>query len=128
VNAICVIVASVVQATLPASEFTLEWQHSIEKTRWSERYRIDAEQLTLIEASVEGNGAGMQPPPEAVLRDRAWTWRPNLRLPVVVLAASEFANDYTLCALGRCTPLRTLRHSALAGPVELRACRADPAR
>ncbi|MEO8741267.1 MAG: DUF1850 domain-containing protein [Casimicrobiaceae bacterium] len=121
-NAICLLVAGVIQATLPATEFTLEWRHSIEKTRWIERYRIDGDALALIEASVEGNGAGMQSPPGAKLRNGAWVWQLHQRLPAVVLAASEFSDDYTLCAAGSCTALRKMQPSSPPGPVELHAC------
>ncbi len=126
-NAICLIVAGVIEATLPVSEFTLEWRHSIEKTRWVEHYRIDGDALVLVEASVEGNGAGMQPSPDARLHDGTWVWHPNQLLPAVVLAASEFGGDYKVCTLGRCRPLRQLRKPASRGPVELRACASNGA-
>ncbi len=38
---ICILVAGVVRATLPGQEFTLAWDHSVQKTRWEERYRVD---------------------------------------------------------------------------------------
>ncbi len=68
VSAFCLLVAGVVRATLPGPEFTLAWQHSVAKTRWEERYRVEGDRLLLAEACVEGTGAGMEPPPEAVRR------------------------------------------------------------
>ena len=75
-NAVCLIVAGVVRATLPTDHFTLAWQHSVEKTRWEESYRIDGDRLRLTSARIQGLGAGMEPPPDAVLRSGWWTWKP----------------------------------------------------
>ena len=123
-DAICIIIAGVVRATLPSSEFTLAWQHSVEKTRWEERYRIDGGRLVLIEASVAGSGAGMEPAPGARLANGRWSWRPALPpLPVVRLAASPYARDYELCWSGRCSPLGSLLGPVVAdATIELKAC------
>jgi hypothetical protein len=111
--AVCLFVAGVVRATLPAAEFTLAWEHSVQKTRWEEHYRIDGDDLVLVEARVAGTGAGMEPPASATLRGGVWTWRPRIRLPEIRLTHSGYTRDYTLCWRGGCREL-----SALAGPVE----------
>jgi len=126
VDPICFLVAGALRAILPEDEFTLEWRHSVQRARWIERYRTDRATLVLDMASVEGTGAGMEPPSSAVRRDGAWIWYPQTRLPELRLTYSSFVPDYTLCgAAGGC---RTL--ASLVGPlpegavVTVRACSA----
>jgi len=104
-NVICLVVAGVVRATLPGPDFTLAWDHSVAKTRWEERYRLDGDSLTLVEARVEGSGAGMESPPGAQLRDGRWVWQPQSMHAELRLTRSTFTPDYTLCAAGRCANL-----------------------
>jgi len=111
-SAICVLAAGVLRASLPASEFTLAWQHSVEKTRWEERYVVDGGRLSLREARIQGFGAGMEPPAGARFVDGWWVWRPNLKpLPELRLTRSSYTGDYTLCWKKRCAAL-----TQLAGP------------
>ncbi len=110
-DAVCLFVAGALAARLAAPEFTLAWTHSVEKTRWVERYRVDRGQLQLVEATVEGSGAGMEPAPDAVLDNGVWRWRPEIRVPEVTMRRSGFAGDYVLCSGGRCTPM-----DEIAGP------------
>jgi len=105
VSAICLIVAGVVRAALQSPEFTLAWEHSVAKTRWEERYRLDGDSLTLVEARVEGSGAGMESPPGARFRDGNWVWQPQSAHAELRLTRSTFTRDYTLCAEGRCADL-----------------------
>jgi len=112
VHPVCLLVAGVVRATLPAPEFTLAWDHSVQKTRWEERYRVAGTELLLETARVQGSGAGMEPPPEAVFRDGWWTWRPATRVPELRLARSPYTRDYALCWNGRCRSME-----ALIGPI-----------
>jgi len=125
VDPICLIVAGVVRATLPASEFTLAWDHSVQKTRWEERYRSTGVGLMLVEASIEGSGAGMEPPPSATLRDGRWTWQPRTTLPELRLTRSHFARDYVLCWRDRCVELAALVGATAEGAaVVVRPCAA----
>ncbi|AEY02503.1 hypothetical protein GU3_13750 [Oceanimonas sp. GK1] len=102
---ICLFSAATTVMLLTGS-ITLSWQHSVEKTRWEEQYRAEGPSLRLVRASVQGSGAGMEPPPEARLLHGRWHWQPNLRLPQVTLAGSGFTGEYTLCfSSGRCHPL-----------------------
>ena len=110
---ICLFVAGVVRATLPGPEFTLAWEHSVQKTRWDERYRLDDGELVLVEARVAGPGAGMEPSASATLRNGVWTWQPRTRLPELRLTHSGYTRDYTLCWRDRCREL-----SSLVGPAE----------
>lgn len=113
--AVCVLVAGIAIATLREPEFTLAWTHSVAKTRWEERYRVDGDALRLVEAYVEGSGAGMEPPDAAVRAGAGWRWSPDRRVESLTLAGSAHGGDYTLCAAGRCSPLP-------AGPAVIQPC------
>ena len=120
---LCLLVAGVVRATLPAPEFTLAWRHSVEKTRWEEHYRVQGDELLLAEARVEGTGAGMEPPPEAVFRGGWWTWQPRRTVADLMLARSSATSDYVLCWRDRCSDLGAIIGSAPDNsPVTIAAC------
>jgi hypothetical protein len=123
-NAVCIIVAGVVRASLPTTEFTLAWEHSVEKTRWEERYDSDGAKLRLSEARIQSFGAGMEPPSGARLVSGWWTWRPALEpLPELRLTRSSYARDYRICWSGRCSTLSELAGPAGEGDVAtLRPC------
>jgi hypothetical protein len=127
VNAVCLMVAGVVRATLPTNEFTLAWQHSVEKTRWEETYRIDGDRLLLTGARIRGIGAGMEPPPDAVLRGGWWAWEPPPHaIAVLPLTQSTYTSDWTLCWNHHCRKLGALVPSGAEGSVvDLVACRAS---
>jgi hypothetical protein len=132
VDPICFLVAGALRATLPDGDFTLEWRHSVQQTRWTEHYRADGAALVLDAATVESSGAGMEPPPDAVRRDGEWIWHPQTRLPELRLTHSSHAADYTVCvAVGGCRTLASLVGSLPEGSVvTVRACSgtAPPAR
>ncbi len=106
VTGVC-LAAGAFHAFVAASGFTLAWTHSIEKIRWEEDYRIEGAMLRLDEARIRGNGAGMEPPAGAVLRDGIWHYHPALpALPQLTLARSTYTPDYELCIAGSpCRPL-----------------------
>jgi hypothetical protein len=119
--ALC-LAAGALQLSLPAKQFTLRWQHSIEKIEWAEDYEVVGGWLHLSQARIRGSGAGMEPPPDAQLVHGVWHYRladPWRR--EVVLARSEFVPDYELCMDGQC---RRLTHwlPISAGITTLRAC------
>lgn len=98
--------AGTLSATLMIQGFTLAWMHSIEKVRWEEDWRIEGKQLHLVAARVKGFGAGMEPPPGAVLREGAWHYRPDLApLESLNLAHSPYTQGYDLCSVEGCRPL-----------------------
>lgn len=104
--AVCLLVAGVVRATLPATEFGIAWDHSVEKTRWEERYRVSGDLLELVEARVQGMGAGMEPPPRAALKDGWWRWRGDqATLAELRLTYSTFTTDYRVCWDRHCDEL-----------------------
>ncbi len=107
--------------------FTLAWMHSIEKTRWEEDWRVEGQLLRVVAARIQGSGAGMEPPADALLRDGRWHYRPSLPpLAEVLLSHSPYAGSYELCVAGRCQPMAdylpglarqaTLRLTACAKP------------
>ena len=84
---------------LAAGTFTLAWTHSVEKTRWEEHWIAGPEGLTVTQGAIEGSGAGMDPPPDAVLRNGAYVYTPHVPpIPDLVLAASgATGGGWTLC-------------------------------
>ena len=102
---LCLISAGVVK-TLAVAAFTLAWTHSVEKVEWQEDWRITAHGLELEQARVKGSGAGMEPPPEALLVDGWFQWQPKrAAMPEVVLGNSGAAGEWRLCADGQCRTL-----------------------
>jgi hypothetical protein len=127
VSTVCLFVAGALAASLAEPAFTIAWTHSVAKTRWVESYVVEGPSLVLVEASIEGSGAGMEPPPEAVLRSGRWQWRPHRALAELVLARSAFAQDHELCTAAGCRALGTLAGRAPdAQVVVIRACAAPP--
>lgn len=122
-DALCLLVAGVLRTSLPGPEFTLAWQHSVEKIEWEERYRVEPGRLRLVAVRVRGHGAGMEPPPEATLRDGAWSWSPGSTVAELRLARTSATADYTLCSASRCRSLgEWVDRPADDGVVVLRAC------
>lgn len=81
---------------------TLRWTHSVQKSVWEEDYRAVGEWVELHSARVQGTGAGMEPPLDAILHAGAWHYHPRLRLAQVQLRHSPFVAPYTLCTAQRC--------------------------
>lgn len=99
-------------AFVPVTQFTLAWTHSIEKVRWEEDYAVGLDPLSLqpllhaVQARVRGSAAGMEPPPDAVLRQGWYHYTPTITTPPELrLTRSEFTPDYEVCVQGRCEPL-----------------------
>jgi len=124
---LCLIVAGIVRATLPAPDFTLSWMHSVQKSRWEERYHVERDGLRLVTARVQGSGAGMEPAPAATLRDGWWTWHPQTAVRELRLTRSDYTSDYTLCWRDRCRTLGDLVGATDDGAVvTVRPCDQDP--
>lgn len=103
-NVIC-LVAGLLVAPL-GEAVTLQWTHSIQKTLWAEDYRLQGDRLQLNSARVQGTGAGMEPPPDAIYRDGAWHYTPVLPLlPAVTLRHSPYVEPYIVCTGVDCRPL-----------------------
>lgn len=101
---ICLI-AGTFQWTLPVTDFTLAWNHSVEKIRWEEDYRLDGRDLVLYAARIRGSGAGMEPPADAVFRKGVWHYEPNRRVERLTLANSSYGGAYEVCVKGECREL-----------------------
>lgn len=120
-GALCIVVGAAL-FDLPARHFTLRWQHTVEKVLWEEDYEVVGHWLYLSRARVEGSGAGMEPPANAVKLGSAWEYRPDDRWRREVrLARSEFGADYELCVARSCKPLAAWAPVPLA-PTTLSAC------
>lgn len=98
---------------VPAQRFTLAWTHSIERVRWEEDYEVHAATaaaepvLRAVASRVRGSAAGMEPGPDAVLRDGWYHYRPaQLEHAGLWLTRSAYTADYELCLPGAaCRPL-----------------------
>lgn len=92
---------------LAASEFTLDWRHSVARTVWWERWQVTAEGLAPREARITGPGAGMEPPPEASRTPDGWSWIPDLppQRQVHLAASGATGGGWRLCANGACHDL-----------------------
>jgi len=112
---VCLTLVGALAAPVPATvfvetrEFTLAWTHSIEKVRWEEDYRVDLDpatgqpRLNAVAARIKGSAAGMEPPPDAVLRRGWYRYAPVMPYPPELrLTRSEFTPDYEVCVPGRC--------------------------
>lgn len=120
---VCLFLAGTMMATLPCETFVLTWTHSVERTEWREEWRVDGADLVLVEASVEGSGAGMQPADGAWLEDGRWHWRPlGRRQARLLLANSGYGGDYRLCWQDVCRLLAGLLPKQSPGPVEIAPC------
>ncbi|WP_019169935.1 DUF1850 domain-containing protein [Pseudaminobacter salicylatoxidans] len=106
---------------LAAAAFTLSWTHSVEKTRWQESWQVTpAGQLRIVEARVEGSGAGMDPPEGSVMQDGWWVYVPAVPVQQQIVLASSGATGagWSLCTQERCLVLGEAR----GAPVTLSAC------
>lgn len=98
--------AGAITASLAIQGFTLAWMHSIEKVRWEEDWRIEGQQLRLVASRIRGTGAGMEPPPGALLRDGVFHYVPEVvPLDELLLAHSPYTYGYELCVETGCQPL-----------------------
>jgi hypothetical protein len=117
------LLAGALAVSLGTGEITLSWRHSVQKTLWEEVWRAGPDGVTLVEARIQGSGAGMEAPPEARLVDGFWRWQP--RLPPqreVVMRRSGATADWQVCTAGRCRAMGELVPPE-ADPVTLTACR-----
>ena len=99
-------VAASIAASLAISSFSLAWNHSIEKIRWEEDWRIENDLLVLTAARIRGTGAGMEAPAGGVLREGIWHYQPAVApLPELQLAHTPYVSGYEICLNGNCRPL-----------------------
>lgn len=95
--AICLGVGAVI-VSIAAQQFTLSWTHSVERILWQEDWRVSGQNLTLVEARIKGNGAGMEVPDGAILKNGVWHYSTSLEVPALHLTISPFGRDeYQIC-------------------------------
>jgi hypothetical protein len=102
---------------LATTTFTLSWTHSVEHTQWRETWRLTDNQLQLVEARVEGPGAGIAIPDNATMTPTGWIYQPTLppQSHLLLAASGMTPSAWTLCADRECHEL-----GATAGdPIEL---------
>ena len=125
---LCMGLAGVVWAQVGAPDFTLAWDHTIEKIRWEEDYQVTPNGLLLGQARVKGSGAGMEIPADAELHEGSWRYQRQLPpLQPLRLGRTPEAGDYELCLNGHCYPLsRWLGPPQASQPaLEFWTCRLD---
>lgn len=135
---VCLALAATLGATpaqsvfIPVQHFTLAWMHSIEKVRWEEDYAVvegadptRGPVLQALQARVRGSGAGMEPPPDAKLRNGWYEYTPQFQYPLELrLTRSVYTADYDFCSAGQCRPMSHWLVSD--GDITLlRPCRSD---
>lgn len=105
---LCIAAAGAVLA-LAAESFTLDWTHSVARTRWHEIWVAEPAGLRPIEAQVAGPGAGMEIPEGAWRVPGGWRYRVTVPPQRLVLLASSGAtpSGWRLCAAGACHELAT---------------------
>ena len=107
---------------LATGGFTLHWTHSVERIAWEEDWQVTPRGLSLVQSRIKGSGAGMEPGPDAVLRDGWWVSPGHMTVPSLELAASGATGEgWSLCADGTCRTLGAVS----AAPVKLAPCGAD---
>ena len=123
---LCLATAGVVKSLAVAS-FMLSWTHSVEKTEWQEDWRVTPQGLEIVEARVKGTGAGMEPPPDALLKNGWFSWKPRLPpLMEVALGNSGKAGEWRLCTDGQCQDLSVLLGRPLGEAVTtMSVCKPD---
>lgn len=104
---------------LATPQFTLSWEHSVERTGWRETWQVASDGLRLSRAEIRGSGAGMEPGPDARLSNGWWVSEPDLVVPALTLAASgATGGGWHFCADGNCRDIGT----EAAAPVTIAPC------
>ena len=119
--AIGCLLAGVVTVKLAAG-FTLAWTHSVEKIAWQEDWRAPPAGLMLEAVRVQGSGAGMEPPEDAVREGDFYVAHPTLAPQhEILLRRSGATADWRVCMDGSCRPMGTLLPEDV-DPVPLTLC------
>ena len=107
---------------LATGTFSLHWTHSVEHVTWQEDWSVTTDRLRLVQSRLKGSGAGMEPGPDAVLKESWWVSAGDLEVPALMLAASGATQGgWTLCADGICQVI-----GAVSGaPVKVAPCKTE---
>ncbi|MDX2290276.1 MAG: DUF1850 domain-containing protein [Hyphomicrobiaceae bacterium] len=102
---LCIAAAGHVTA-LASTVFSLSWTHTVEKIEWQEDWRVTPAGLVILEARVQGTGAGMEPPDGARLEAGWWRYKPGLPAQRTLnLALGEGTGGWRLCTPDTCLDL-----------------------
>lgn len=111
------------EIALAAASFTLAWSHSVEKTRWEEDWLVGQAGFHLVEARIEGTGAGMEPPEGAVFDGQVWRWQPQARFQqdrLILARSGTTGGAWEICSGSAC---RAIPETGSEGPAILVPCR-----
>ncbi len=105
-----------------AAALTLVWTHSVQKSSWEEDWRATPAGLVITEMRIQGSGAGMEPPPDAVRVGDHYVSHPAMGpLAQATLRRSGATADWRVCLDGGCRPMSEIL-PADADPVVLFVC------
>ena len=95
-------------STFAISFFTLSWTHSVEKIEWQEDWIINQNQLEIVEARVQGSGAGMEVPEGSNFVNGWWIYKPkNIKTNELLLATSNTnIQNWKICYDNSCSVLK----------------------
>lgn len=119
---LCVLLGGGKSILYATTAFTLAWTHSVEKTRWEEDWRLTPRGLEIVEARVEGSGAGMDIPPESQFDGRVWHYHPTLppQERLALARSGRTGGSWQICFAGVCHDLP--EENPEQQPVLLSAC------
>jgi hypothetical protein len=108
---------------MAVAAFTLSWTHSVEKTRWQESWRLTPAGLQVVEARVQGSGAGMDPPDGSIFQNGWWVYRPKVapQQRLVLAASGATVGGWLICGGDQCATFGQVA----ADPIVLSACDPD---
>jgi len=132
VPALVCIAAGGFSVALYAPRFTLSWAHVAVPVEWRETWRVHTKTMRLVEAAIKGEGAGVQPPADAEVRD-GWSVFVPKRAPQTRLTLVDGAEvkPVRLCLpKDGCRPLRAFlpREAPKDVPVVLSLAKKDECR
>ena len=80
----------------------------VEKIEWQEDWIINHNQLEIVEARVQGSGAGMEVPEGSKFVDGWWIYRPkDIKTNELLLATSNTnIQNWKICFNGSCSVLK----------------------
>jgi hypothetical protein len=110
------------EIVLAAGSFTLAWSHSVEKTRWEEDWLVGQAGFHLVEARIQGTGAGMEPPEGAVFDGHVWRWQPQAHFQqdrLILARSGATGSTWEICSEGTC---RAIPETGAEGPAILKPC------
>lgn len=116
---------------LETNHLTLTWMHSVEKIRWEEDYERQDAVIKLQAARIQGSGAGMDPPEDAIFKNGFWSYQPILEAqPSYLFRLSRYTKNYEICIADQCRIISDYftNNQPLQDVVELTVCRSNTKR